>query len=117
MKNLDSKLVFLKRKYPFCFILPIGLLCLSKNKIVDYQKIHFCTHKTAISVFRGTNNRLAPDIKTGIHEQSIACLFFKFADQAMGSRICLCMDGLDPCREIVMGDGLYITSFGVKPVP
>ena len=61
------ELVQLELNPPFFAVFPVRLIRFAKNKIVDHQKIHFCTHKAPIGIIWCTYNGFTPYIKAGVY--------------------------------------------------
>ena len=56
------------------------LLILAKEIRAQYQVVHLGSHETTVSILRVANDRLAPDVKTGVDDKPAPCEFFKGSD-------------------------------------
>lgn len=78
------------------------LVLFIKNVISHHEVIHFCVHKTFVSIFRRTNNWLAPYIKACIYNNTVTCELFKFRNQFPVFVIGFAMNSLNSGRIIDM---------------
>ena len=63
MRVCQSWLIQFKLVFPGIVFFQGWLVRLGHNEILYYQVVHFGTHKTAVGIFRGADNRLATDIE------------------------------------------------------
>jgi hypothetical protein len=53
---------------PRFVLLPLRLVGLGQEKILEHQVIHFRAHETAVSIFGGTDDWFAADVEGRIHQ-------------------------------------------------
>ena len=74
----------------------ILLMSFVEQVVTKHKVVHICSHETTICIIRSANNRLSPDIKTGIYKNTAAGLFFKFIQKLPVPLICIPVNALDP---------------------
>src|SRR5712691_2415558 len=92
------------------------LVLLPGNAVAGDQEVDVGSHKAAERVFRGADNRLAPDIEARVYQNRTAGTRLERREQRVIARVGLLVNGLDARRHIDMGYRRDFRADGIEPV-
>src|SRR3954467_982477 len=73
---------------------------LAQEAVADRERLDLGAHEAAERVLRAADDRLAPHVEAGVHDDGGAGLALEARDQIVEARVGFLVDGLDACRVV-----------------